>query len=65
MSDKLTTSEAGQKLRYHPDVVRKLCEQGQLEGAYRNGPSGHWRIPAAAVEAFLESTRPRKRRKTA
>lgn len=54
-----TTSEAAEFLGYSEDSVRRLCEQGGFEGAFRNGPTGHWRIPRASIEKFREDNRPK------
>jgi len=40
------------------DTVHRMCESGELEGAFRRGPGGHWRIPREAVDKFFASTRP-------
>lgn len=60
----LTTSGAAKRLGYCADTVREMCENGRLPGAYRSGPGGHWRIPAEAVQALIESSRPRVRLRT-
>lgn len=57
-----TTSEVGERLGYSEQTVRRMCEAGRFVGAYRNGLAGHWRIPDADIEAFLESMRPKRRR---
>lgn len=61
MGEVLTTTEAGRKLRFGRAVVRKMCEAGQFDGAYRSGTGGHWRIPLQAVKDFIERSRPKKR----
>ena len=38
-----TATEAARELRLHPTTVARLCLQGKIEGAYRQGC--HWRIP--------------------
>ena len=63
----LTTGEVGQKLGYSDDQIRRLCEDGRLDGdpergvpgAYRACVGAHWRVPAAAVAVFLERRRAR------
>lgn len=60
MDEILTTTEAGKLLGYHADGIRRLCEDGSLDGAYRLR-GGHWRIPRAAVDKFREACRPKKR----
>jgi excisionase family DNA binding protein len=59
-NEKLTTSEAAQRLGYSSASVRKLCEGGRLDGAFKL-LGGHWRVPEQAVEALIESSRPRRR----
>ncbi len=59
----LTTVEAAEALGYSEDSIRRSCEQGVFEGAYRNGPTGHWRIPRASVEKFREANRAKVRRR--
>ncbi|TFJ92538.1 helix-turn-helix domain-containing protein [Lentibacillus salicampi] len=39
-----TTSEAARKLGLSDQTIRRMCENGKFEGAYRSG-GGHWRIP--------------------
>ena len=61
----LSTGEVAQRLGYSDDQVRRMCEDGRfggdplggVEGAYRACVGAHWRIPAAAVEMFLEQRR--------
>jgi hypothetical protein len=63
----LTTTDVAGKLGYSDDAVRRMCEQGRFDGdpangvpgAYRAGLGSHWRIPLAAVEAFVARSRPR------
>lgn len=65
----LTTAEVAVMLGASDDFVRRLCEQGQLdgdpqlgiEGCWRSGVGAQWRIPREAVECFLKRVRPRKR----
>ncbi|MFD1362846.1 helix-turn-helix domain-containing protein [Lentibacillus salinarum] len=39
-----TTSEAAHKLGLSDQTVRRMCESGKFNGAYRS-EGGHWRIP--------------------
>lgn len=63
----LTTTDVAGRLGYSEEHVRRLCEQGRFDGApsrgvpgaYRLGLGCHWRIPSAAVDHFLESTKPK------
>jgi excisionase family DNA binding protein len=54
MSRFVTTSAIAQKTGMSPKTVRRLLETGALEGALRS-PGGHWRVPAASVDAWLQS----------
>lgn len=60
--DVLTTNEVATWLRYSDDQVRRMCEDGRFDGAYRASVGAHWRIPKIAVERFLESARPKVRK---
>lgn len=63
----LTTTDVAGRLGYSDDAVRRMCEQGRFDGdpvkgiggAYRAGLGSHWRIPIAAVDLFVERSRPR------
>lgn len=48
----LSTGEVGRALRVAPATVKRWCEQGLVEGAFRT-PGGHWRIPRAALDAIM------------
>src|SRR3990167_91071 len=53
----LTAAQLAERLRRRPSTIRGWCERGELPGAYRlNGRE--WRIPPAALEAFLAGQRP-------
>jgi excisionase family DNA binding protein len=58
-----TSSTAGHRLGYSDERIRQLCEAGRFPGAFRDGHAGHWRIPAESIDAFLESVKPKVRRK--
>lgn len=50
-------SEVAHALRIRPTNVRRLIREGRLR-AHRLGNKGsHWRIPRAALEQFLLTTR--------
>jgi predicted site-specific integrase-resolvase len=36
--------------------IERYCRDGEITGAVRS-PGGHWRIPEASAEAFLEKLR--------
>lgn len=46
----LTVDEAAARFRVHPRTVRRLCNRGELPGAFRVGRQ--WRIPSAAADAL-------------
>jgi len=66
----LTTGEVALRLGYSDDQVRRLCEDGRfdgdaergVQGAYRACVGAHWRVPAIAVDLFLEQRRGEIRR---
>ena len=52
----LTVDEVARRFGRHPSTVRGWIAQGVLPGAYRF--RGHeWRVPAAALVAFEETSR--------
>lgn len=52
----LTVIELGGRFHRSPSTIRDWCEHGRFEGAYKlNGRD--WRIPQAAVDAFLAQQR--------
>lgn len=54
MSDVLTTGQVAQKLGVSLETVRRLIDRQYFPGAFRLGRHGHWRIPAADVEAVRQ-----------
>jgi hypothetical protein len=67
----LTTTDVAGRLGFSEEHVRRLCEAGRFDGAPASGVPGafrlglgcHWRIPQAAVDHFLASTRPKVSRR--
>lgn len=65
----LSTGEVAVMLGVSDDFVRRLCENGALdgdmskgiEGCWRAGVGAQWRIPRKAVQWFLRGVRPLKR----
>lgn len=58
-ADDYTAAELADRLRLNRMTVTKMCRVGALAGAYRAGIGrGVWRIPEAAVAAYLESRTP-------
>ena len=52
----LTVPELAGRFHRSPSTIRDWCEQGRFEGAFKlNGRD--WRIPKAAVDAFLARQR--------
>ncbi len=56
VSDDLTIAQVALRLGRAPTTIRGWCERGELRGAYRFR-AREWRIPPAALEAFLASER--------
>ncbi len=59
----MTTRQVAARIGQSPMSVRRLLEAGTWPGAYQNGPGGHWRVPEDDVQAWLESMRPKVRRR--
>lgn len=59
----LTAPAVAKRLGYRVEKAREIIEAGAFPGAFRNGVNGHWRVPAADVEAFIVANRPRVLRK--
>ena len=53
----LTVREAAQRLRLHPDTIRRMIARGALPGAVKLGGPGvgrkEWRIPTEAINQHL------------
>jgi hypothetical protein len=51
----LTAKETAAELKMGERYLRTRLVEGMIPGAYRHGggPLGHWRIPRAALDAFL------------
>jgi len=60
-----TTSAVAQRLGCDEREIRRMCERGLFDGAFRLGPGGHWRIPEAGIEKLLEASRPKRRKASA
>ncbi len=43
-----TPEQAAIILQKHPDTIRRLCQQGKIEGARKIG--GEWLIPRASID---------------
>jgi excisionase family DNA binding protein len=49
-----TPEQAAIILQKHKDTVRRLCQQGKLEGARKIG--GEWLIPRASIDPVLSAS---------
>jgi hypothetical protein len=50
----LTAEEFGARIGRHANTVRSYCREGRIPGARRMTARGDYRIPAWAVDRFLE-----------
>lgn len=61
-SKDLTIKEAADVLRLNSDLLRSICAEGLMPGAYRTrGDRGHWRIPAAGIDEYRRNAAARAR----
>jgi len=51
MKEYLTPEEVAEKLRYHPEYVRKLLREGKLPG---HKYQGAWRINAKRLDDWIK-----------
>lgn len=49
----LTVDQVAELLQVHPETVRRLLRRGELQGRRLGGTKVGWRIPAAAVRAYM------------
>ena len=49
-----TVDEVAERLRVHPETIRRMLRRGQLRGSMPVGPRGGWRIPESEVVRLLE-----------
>ena len=56
----LTIPQAAARMGRSEDFVRRLCREGQLPGAVQEYERGPWRIPAEAIEAWIQTPPPSK-----
>jgi excisionase family DNA binding protein len=49
-----TVSEVADRLRLHPATIREWLRAGRLGGIRLGGTKAGWRIPASAVDEYLE-----------
>ncbi len=49
----VSASTIAMKVGMSPKTIRRILETGAIEGALKL-PSGHWRIPAASVDAWIK-----------
>jgi len=50
----LKVDEVANRLRCHPETVRRMLRSGQLRGSMPVSIRGGWRIPQSEVERVLE-----------
>jgi excisionase family DNA binding protein len=46
----LTVTEAAERLRAHPETIRRMLRDGRLHGSLPLGRRGGWRIAASEIE---------------
>ena len=49
----LTVAEVAERLRTHPETVRRWMREGRLRGVRLGGPKLGWRVAEAELERFL------------
>ena len=49
----LTVAEVAERLRTHPETVRRWMREGKLRGVRLGGPKLGWRVAEAELERFL------------
>jgi excisionase family DNA binding protein len=49
----LTVAEIAERLRTHPETVRRWMREGKLRGVRLGGPKLGWRVAEAELERFL------------
>jgi excisionase family DNA binding protein len=49
----LTVAEVAERLRTHPETVRRWMRDGRLRGIRLGGPKLGWRVAEAELERFL------------
>ena len=52
----LGTAEAANRMGVSQKSVRRMCNRGELEGAFQERESGPWHIPLDAVEAWIKAS---------
>jgi excisionase family DNA binding protein len=52
----LTTSEAAQAMGVDIEMVRRLCRQGLMKGAFRKDGQGTWLIPDTTIRDWLDQS---------
>lgn len=56
----LTVEEAAGWLNVSDSKIRRMCEMGELEGAFKVGAV--WRVPSSAVAAYISRRQAEARR---
>lgn len=57
----LTVAEAADWLRLSEQTIRRMCDEGDLTGAFRAGDR-QWRIPAASIAEYISRRQAEARR---
>ena len=50
----LTVAQAAELIQTSPEMVRRLLREGRLRGKRLGGKRAGWRVPASAVERYLD-----------
>ncbi|MCI3953204.1 MAG: Helix-turn-helix domain [Burkholderiales bacterium] len=56
----LTVIEVAERLRLHPETIRRWLRAGHLSGVWLGSDSAGWRVREADLAAFLSSRSTRK-----
>lgn len=49
----LTVDQVAELLQVNPETVRRMLRRGELRGRRLGGTKAGWRIPTAAVRAYM------------
>ncbi len=56
----LTVDEIAQRLKLHPETIRRWIRAGRLRGVWLGSDHAGWRIRASDVERLLEGCNEKK-----
>lgn len=54
----LSAAEVGDRLNVSEQKIRRMCEEGEFEGAFKIGRQ--WRIPEEAIETYVRRQQERR-----